>query len=65
MLPSITVNVTQADNRTIKQEELTIVFTNSNNNSFWSDSESFNKGFFKAHLEKAKIRHRGQQLSVN
>jgi len=38
---------------------LTIVFTNSNNQNFWSDSESFNKGFFKTHLEKAKIRHRG------
>ncbi len=59
MLPSITVDVTQADNRTIEQEELNIVFINSNNNNFWSDSEAFNKGFFKPHLEKAKIRHRG------
>jgi integrase len=58
-LAPITINVTQADNRAIKQEELSIVFINSNNQSFWSGSESFNKGFFKTHLEKAQIRHRG------
>lgn len=59
MLPPVLVDVTQADNRTIEHEELSIVFTNSNGNTFWSDSESFNKGFFKPHLAKAKIRHRG------
>ncbi len=58
-LTPITVDVVQADNRTIEQEEVTVVFINSNNQSFWSSSESFNKGFFKTHLEKAKIRHRG------
>ena len=59
MLPPIMINVTQSDNRTMIQEELGVVFINSHTGKFWSDSESFNKGFFKPHLAKAKIRHRG------
>ena len=58
-LSPVTLDITESDNRTVTTEEHRIVFVNSNNQSYWGDSEAFNKGFFKNHLVKAKIRHRG------
>lgn len=58
-LPPIKINITQSDNRTVVKEEHPVIFINSNNQSFWSDSEAFAKSFFTTHLRNAKIRHRG------
>lgn len=58
-LKPIELSITQSDNRTVIIEQHPIVFINTHSKNFWSDSEAFNKVFFKGHLEKAKIRHRG------
>lgn len=53
------VEITLSDNKTVVKESLRFVFINSNTQRHFYDSENFNSSFFKNHLEKAKVRHRG------
>jgi len=59
MLPAITINVMQTDNKTIKKEKWRPVFINTNTGKPIPSDNYLRQWFFSYHLKKAKVRYRG------
>jgi integrase len=57
MLPPMIIQVKQRDNVTIKDDTLRLVFRNGLSNLAWNDASL--RRWFKGHLSRAKVRHRG------
>lgn len=57
LLPPVIIQVKQRDNVTTKEDTLRLVFRNGLSNLAWSDGSL--RRWFKGHLVRAKVRHRG------
>ncbi|MBY6032146.1 site-specific integrase [Marinobacter daepoensis] len=57
MLPPVIIQVKQRDNVTVKDDTLRLVFRNGLSNLAWNDGSL--RRWFKGHLARAKVRHRG------
>lgn len=58
MLPPISVEILQPDNRSKKREKLRFIFLNSVSKNLWFDGKNYNDNFFTGFLRLNKIRHR-------
>lgn len=57
LLPPVIIEVKQRDNVTVKEDTLRLVFRNGQSNLPWNDGSL--RRWFKGHLARAKVRHRG------
>lgn len=57
LLPPVIIQVKQRDNVTVKEDTLRLVFRNGLSNLPWNDASL--RRWFKGHLLRAKVRHRG------
>lgn len=58
-LPPVAINVTERDNRTIRQHLVRFVFHNSATDAAYSTSDNLRNGWWNDHLARAEVRHRG------
>jgi integrase len=57
--PELEIGVTDRDNRSVRKQRVRFVFHNEASGRAYSTSDNYRNGWWNAHLEKAKVRHRG------